>query len=168
MRWRGTCKDLDAPEWAPFTVGAQPQAAGQEVEMEVVVCAGLRLRGDGSRLRVTEGAAATREQASSAGVGEEPVVADADEALGEDVKQEAASELGQRKRKGPDSPAPVILVAEGDGLVIDVQEPMVRDRDPVGVTGEVLEHVFGVFERRLGKDDPLGAERLGEEALEGS
>ena len=166
MRRRGTPQDLDAPEWAPSTVGAQPQAVGQRVEEEVVVCIGLRLRGDGSLLGLSEREATAREQASSAGVGEKSVMTDAHEALREDVEQEAARELAERKCKGPDSPAAVVLVAEGDGHVIDVEEPMVRDRDAVGVAGKIREHVFGVFERRLGIDDPLGAICLLEKALE--
>jgi len=47
---------------------------------------------------------------------------------------------------GPSSLATIVLVAKGDGLVIDEQEPMVRDRDAVGIAGEILEHVFGGWE----------------------
>ena len=109
MRRRGTPQDLDAPEWAPSTFGAQPQAVGQEVEEEVVVWVGLRLRGDRSFLGLTKRAAAAREQANSAGVGEEAVVTDAHEAFGENVEQEAASELAEWECEGADSAAAVVL-----------------------------------------------------------
>ena len=83
LRRRGTCKDLDAPEWTPSTVGAEPEPEGQEVEEQLVVVVGLRLRGDGSVLRLSECAAAGREQTSPTAVGEEPVVTDTHEAFGE-------------------------------------------------------------------------------------
>ncbi len=67
---------------------------------------------------------------------------------------------------GPCSSAAVVLVVEGDGLVIDGQEPMVRDRDAVGIAGEILEHVFGGFEGGLGVDDPFGGACLLEKAAE--
>ena len=45
----------------------------------------------------------------------------ANEPAGEDVEQEAASELSEREREGPGSPTAVVLVAEGHGVVIDVK-----------------------------------------------
>jgi hypothetical protein len=62
--------------------------------------------------------------------------------------------------------ATIVLVAEGDGLVIDGHEPMVRDGDAVGVAGQILEHVFRGLEWGLGVDDPFGATCLLEKAIE--
>ena len=56
------------------------------------------------------------------GAGEEPVVADAVEALGQDVKQEAPNELARHEGHGPVSLPPVpavVLVAERDGVRVE-------------------------------------------------
>src|SRR5215204_7367218 len=74
--------------------------------------------------------------------GEEAVVADAVEAVGQDMEQEAADELVRRERHGLDPRASrravsgaVILPAERHAAVVEGQEPAVRDRDPMGVAG---------------------------------
>lgn len=126
----------------------------------------LRARlGDGSIL--IEGGPAAGEQSSAGAVGQEAVVADADEALGKDVEQEAADELLKRKRQNSRPPATVVLEVERDGRVIDVKQAVVRDRDAVGVAGEILEDRLGAIERWLGVDDPLGATGLAQKLLEG-
>lgn len=43
---------------------------------------------------------------------------------------------------------------------------MVRDRNAVGVAGEIVKNVFGPTEGRLGIDDPALGEELFEQALE--
>ena len=117
-------------------------------------------------LRLAESAPAAGEQSCSAAVGEEAIVADTDEALGEDVQEEAASELSEREREGPGPATPVVLVAEAHGLVIDVEQAMVRDRDAVGVAGQIFEYALRALERRLGVDHPFGAGCLMEIAVE--
>ena len=46
------------------------------------------------------------------------------------------------------------------------QEPAVRDGDPVGVAGQIAQHLLRSGERRLAVDDPLDAPQRGDEALE--
>src|SRR3954452_3168485 len=89
--------------------------------------------------------------------GEEAVVADAVEAVGQDVKQEAADELVRREGHGLDPRASrravsgaVILPAERHAAVVEGEEPAVRDRDPVGVAGQIGEH------RPRPREGPLG------------
>ena len=48
----------------------------------------------------------------------------------------------------------VVLVAEGDAFLVELEKAAVRDRDPVGVAREVSEHRLGSSERRLGINDP--------------
>jgi hypothetical protein len=158
-------EDLDAAEYALSAVRAQAQAGRQEVEerLAVVGVLGGELGGE---LWRAERIATGGEESGSASIGEEAVVADADEAFRKNVEQEAARELGQRERKGPSSSAAVVLEAEGDGLVVDVKEPVVGDRDAVGVAREVGQNVVGAVEGWLGVDDPLGATGVVEEALE--
>jgi hypothetical protein len=120
----------------------------------------------GLRVELAQGEAAAGEEPDPSGIGQEPVVTDADEAFWEDVEEEAATELAEGKREGPGSLAAVVLVAKGDGVVIDGHEPMVGDRDAVGVAGQILEHRVGALERGLGIDDPFGATCLLEKAAE--
>ena len=157
MARRWASEHLDAPHRTASTVGTEAEARGQKVEEGLVVLAWLGRSFELRILRLAERATAAGEQSRAAAVGEEPIVADTDEALGEDVEQEAASELSEREREGPRSPSAIVLVAESHGLVIDMEQPMVRDRDAVGVAGEIFEHALGSVERRLGVDHPFGA-----------
>ena len=80
------------------------------------------------------------------GAGEQPVVTDAVEALGQDVEQEAPDELvgreGHRTKPRP-SVAAVVLVAKGDATLVESEQAAVRDGDAVGVAGEIGEHRLG-------------------------
>jgi hypothetical protein len=116
--------------------------------------------------RRVQSVATRREEFGAPAVGEEAVVADAHEAPREDVKEEATCELVEREGEGAGSTAAVVLVAEGDGVVVHMQEPMVGDRDPVRVAGEVGEHGARPVEGRLGVDDPLGGASAPEVAAE--
>ncbi len=114
-----------------------------------------------------ESTPATREQPGAGAVGEEAVVADADEALGQHVEQEAADEFGKGEGQSSRPTAAVVFEAEGDRGVIDVKQPVVRDGDAVGVPGEVLQDVLGTVEGWLCVDDPVGTAGIAEELLEG-
>ena len=159
-------EDLDTPEGSFATLGTKACVPAQRIEGGLRCPVGLRLP-MGVRVGLAKGEAAAGQEAGPTGMGEESVVADADEAFGEDVEKEAATELAEGKGEGPGSSATIVLVAKGDGLVIDGQEPMVRESDAVGVAGQILEHVLGGLEGRLGVDDPLGAQGFLEKAAEG-
>lgn len=137
---RRTGEDLDAPEGAPATLDAKARRLGRKIEGGLWRLVGLGWR-MGVGVGLAKGEAAAGQEAGLRGMGEEPIVADSDKAFGEDVEEETAAELAERKGEGPVSSAAVVLVAEGDGLVIDGQEPMVREGNGVGVAGQVLEHV---------------------------
>jgi len=98
----------------------------------------------------------------ASGAGEEAIVADAVEAVGQHVQEKAADELGdvERHRFDP-GPAPrfaantIFLPAEGDALVVGSDEAAVRDRDAVGVAREIGEDGLRSGEGSLGVDDLL-------------
>ena len=84
-------------------------------------------------------------------------MADAVEAARQHVEEEAADELVGRERHGLEPVAafdPIVFPLEGDTLVIERDEPGVRDRDAVGVAGEIGEDGLRPGERSLGVDDP--------------
>ena len=60
-----------------------------------------------------------------------------------------------RIRRGVRGVGPVILVAEAHLSVIEVEEPLVGDGDPVGVAADVVEHLVGAGEGWLRVDHPL-------------
>src|SRR6516164_436240 len=100
------------------------------------------------------------------GAGEQAVVADAVETLGEDVAEEAADELADVERHGrvaAGSLDPIVLDLEGDALLVERDQAAVRDGDTVGVARQIGEHGLGTGERALGIDEPAGLSERGEE-----
>jgi hypothetical protein len=90
--------------------------------------------------------------------GEETVVADAVEAAGEHMDQEAADELAGGERHEFLSAAPlgvIVLPLEGDVVAVEGDEPAVRDGDTVGVTRQIGEHRRRAGEGALSVDDPF-------------
>ena len=106
--------------------------------------------------------AALREGGGAAAIGEQAEMANADEAVGDDVEQEAAEELVDLELHDLDAVAVgIVAPAEADAALGEGDEPIVGERDPMGVATEVGEHVLGPGEGRLTVDDPgLGAEFL--------
>ena len=97
-------------------------------------------------------------------------MADAVEALGQDVEQEAADELAGHEGHGPVSLLPVatvVLVSERDAVRVEGDQPAVRDGDAVGVTREIGEHRLRSGEGSLGVDEPARRPERREEGGEG-
>lgn len=91
---RRTGKDLDAPECGFSAAGAEACVLGQQIEGVPHVPVGSRYPLAGG-VDLAERDAATGQEAGPTGMGHEPVVADTDEAFGEDVEEEAATELAE-------------------------------------------------------------------------
>src|SRR6516165_6331512 len=94
-------------------------------------------------------------------VGEIAVVADAMEAVGQGVEQEAADELVRAKgHELLPIVVAIILPAEADPALGERDQATVGDGDAMGISAEILEHLLGSAERSLGVDDPRsGAQR---------
>lgn len=102
-------------------------------------------------------------------VAQEAVVADFDEAFGEQVESEAAEELFQGEGHGfAVVVVGVILVSEGDGVVwvVEVLETAFGEGDAMGVAGEVGQDLSGAGEGAFGIDIPGVAGGLTDEGLE--
>ncbi len=100
-------------------------------------------------------------------IAEYPVMPDLDEPVGQNVKEEPPDELVRLDRH--DFLFVVIRVippAERDFVVLELYQPVIADRDPVCVSAEVLQNVFGLFERRLAVDDPLLLVQIGDQGIE--
>jgi hypothetical protein len=90
-------------------------------------------------------------------VGQESEVADFHEARWQDVKHETADELDriQGHRLG----AAVVLgipPTKTDLALFTAQQSAIRDGHPMGVAGQILQHVLGSAKRRLCVNYPIG------------
>ena len=114
-------------------------------------------RGPGKRIATLGGEQFLRQgQALFAeAVGQQAVVADAHEAFGQHVEEEAAQKLGCLELHDA-SPAAmgVILPAEVDELAVEADQAVVRDGDAMGVAAEIAQHLFRTAEGRSYVDDP--------------
>jgi len=123
---------------------------------------------DGPRRGRGEQAPAEVELGGAMAIGEEAVVADAMEAVGEGMQQEAADELVDLQ--GHDLGLVVMAIifpAEGDLIVVDIDEAAVGDGDAMGVAPEIGQDLLWTAERRLGIDDPFDLAHLADEPSEG-
>jgi hypothetical protein len=76
-------------------------------------------------------------------IAEEPVVADPFEPLWQDMEQKPADELVGGQRHGGDVIAvSVVLPAESNLVIVDGDQTVVGDRDPVGVAPEIVEDLL--------------------------
>lgn len=101
-------------------------------------------------------------------VGEQAVVPDFDESVGEDVEEESPDELegGQGHGSGVVSMFGV-SVLEGDLISFETDDPAVGDGAAVGVSAEVSDDVLGTSEWGLAVDVPVDPVEAVEEGAEG-
>ena len=100
-------------------------------------------------------------------MGQKAEVADAHEARGKHVEQEAAQELLDRQGHQ----ALLVAVrrvspAEGDLVPLEGDQAVIGDRHAVGIAAEVTENMFGTTEGRFAVDHPVVTEEGAEERSE--
>jgi len=101
---------------------------------------GLGARALGNGLRRREQSPRALDGVGSKRAGEEAVMSDAVEAARQDVQEKAALVGVERHRLEPVAALdPVVLPLEGDALLVERNETRIRDRDAVGVAGEIGE-----------------------------
>ncbi len=89
-------------------------------------------------------------------IAEEAEITDAMKPMRQNVEEEATDEFLGRKRHGfLLTVVSIVLVSEANLTGFDVQQAVVRDGDAMGVAADVIEHLFGAGEGRLGIDNPL-------------
>ena len=127
--------------------------AGQcEQELAEVPGSVRGLRGSGGRGRrgvgLEESACGGELGGDVAGC-EQAMMADLDEASGQDVQDEASEKLGGGERDRLASAG-----AEGDGLIVERDEALVGEADAMGVAAEVTKDLVAVAEGGFAVDDP--------------
>jgi len=89
-------------------------------------------------------------------IAQKPVIANAVESTGEDVEEKSPNKLFGRESH--DLLLIVVAVVpplELDLPVFDLHDPMIGNRDAVRVAADVVHHLLGSGEGRLGVDDPF-------------
>ena len=95
-------------------------------------------------------------------------MADADEAVGNDVEQEATEELVDGEVQDLDPIAVgVVAPAKADVSVGEVDQTVVGEGDAMGVATEIGEHMLGSGKRGLAVDDPRRLAQFGKPRSEG-
>jgi hypothetical protein len=106
-----------------------------------------------------EQGSAKRELLGAVAIGEQAVVTDAMEATRQYVEEEAAYEFGDLDTHDfvlANTVFPIVLSEEADVGLVEVEQATVRDRDAVGVAGEVGQDLLGTGEGLFRIDDPFG------------
>ena len=105
----------------------------------------------------------TRQRFASPGIGQQAVMANAMETVGQNVQQEPAHELLGRERHCllPGTPlGAVILPAKRHPILVERDQPTIRDRHPVRIARQIGEHRCRTGKRTFGIDHPFaGSER---------
>src|SRR5450432_2378802 len=126
--------------------------------------------GSGQQIRTGSGqqAATERELFGAMTVGQEAVIAKALETRGQAVLEEEANEFLSRHGHHLAERVAVVGPPKGDLAVIERQQALVADGDTVSIASEVLQHLGGAAEGRLGINHPFflseGSQELGEGA----
>ena len=107
-----------------------------------------------------------RQELLSEAVGEQAVVADAYEAPGQNVEEEAVQELHGVEPHRALLAVRMIPPAKADVFAVEGDEAMVADGHAVGVAAQVAEDMFRSTKRRLGVDVPFLPVQTGQQVLE--
>jgi hypothetical protein len=103
------------------------------------------------------------EQTAPPAVGKKAEVADAYQALGQNVDQEAAEELLCGDRHDLLLAAVcIVFPAKRDSIILERHQSMVGDGDAVRIASEIVQNMLGTAEGWLGIDDPVLLEELSE------
>src|SRR5271154_431610 len=89
-------------------------------------------------------------------IGKEAVVPDASEAVGQDVQEKSADELGRGQCHMRDARfVAVVLPGEGDMIVGGFDKTVIGDGNAVGIAAEVTQNLFGTGKGSLAVDHPV-------------
>jgi hypothetical protein len=121
----------------------------------------------GDDLLGSEEAAATGEVFSASANSEEAIVADAVEAVWQDMEQKTADEFsGVEGHELGLGGVTIILPGKADFSIVGRLQSRVGDGDAVGIAGQIGENPFGSGEWAFGVYDPVPPPRFGEMAGE--
>src|SRR6266496_4182784 len=163
MPWRcAALEDLDDDH-----ATAAAWARAREGRLVAIITIGSIALG----LLATEQLAGACDVVGAGGLGEQAVVADAVQALGQDVDEEAADELVScecHHLVAIGAFEPIVLVFEADSVFVERDQPAVGDGDAMGVAGQISQYRFGSGEGPFAVDVPSDLAQRRQEGGEGS
>lgn len=107
------------------------------------------------------------EELTAPPVGEKAKVPDARETPREHMCEKAAQKrLVSQRHHPPFAAMRVVFPAERDVGIGEIEEAVVRDRDPMCVSGQIMQNVLGTAEGALGIYDPIFAKKRAKESVE--
>jgi hypothetical protein len=110
---------------------------------------------------------AQRDEFTASAAGKEPEVANADEATGQDMKQETAEKLiGAKRREAFLVAVSGVSEAECDLFSVEEDQPVIRNGNAMGISTQVTERLIGPAERWLAVDHPTVPEELAKQVPE--
>ena len=121
-------------------------------------------------LLATEQLAGACDVVGAGDLGEQAVVADAVEALGQDVDEEAANELvccECHHLVAIGAFDPIVLIFEADIVFVERDQPAVGDGDAMGVAGQISQYRLGSGEGPFAIDVPSDLAQRSQEGSEG-
>ena len=147
---------FDLVQQSLLTDGTAVDVEAGDAEHEVAHGLGWFRRG---RRRLRQEHPALSERRAPSAIGEQAEMADADEAVGNHMEQEAAEKFVDRELHDLHTVAVgVVAPAQADATVADGEQAVVGERNAVGVAAELGQHVLGPGEGGLAVHDPgLGA-----------
>ncbi len=107
-----------------------------------------------------EQASTVRELVDAMAVRQEAVVANAMETIRQYVEEEPVHELGNRDAHDfvlVPTPLPILLPAEADVGLVEIEQATVGDSNTMGVAREIGQELLGTGEGLFGIDDPFGS-----------
>ena len=97
-----------------------------------------------------------RQALASETVGEQPEMADAHEAFGQHMEEEAAQELGGIESHDALLAAMgIVLPAKADALSVEGQQAVIGNGDAMGIASHVVQDLLRPCEGLLGIDNPF-------------
>ena len=100
-----------------------------------------------------------RDARGPTGVRQKPRLPDAHEAARQDVLDEATEKLhGRQRHRATLVAVGVVLPLEGDVVAVEGEQPVIADRDAMGIAPEIAQDGGRAPEGRLGVDDPVRLE----------
>jgi len=155
--WWCQCGDNEQPSAAAPRAALVFRAATGGAGVGVVGCFGLVL-GE------LEGVSGLPQSCGPATVGEQAVVTDPHQPLGQHMEEESAHQLGAVEPGCLfSSGVPIVGVAQSNLALIDGDEPPVAKGDAVAVAGQIADHLLGVTETMSsGRQEPRLRERVRE------
>src|ERR1035437_4550493 len=151
------CQRIDRQHTAPMTDRTDAQSNPVEFFAPVAVILSLRWSWRHFRNRHAQQLAASVQFFFPEAIALEAVIADAEEAMRQNMEQKTTDEfLCGKGHRSLLAMVPIILVSEAHLTVFDVQQAMIGDGDAMGVATDVIQHLFWSGEGTLGIDHPFG------------